>query len=209
MLQGFGPSYVGANMLVPQPYDPQWTKIDDGIFNAYPPPPPGSTVSPNSTAGQIAQVIRRSGVPVPNGPVEWNNPTTAATLPITPSVSTNNPVLNGNRKRNFLAVQNASRAATSADVAPDLLVNFASRVIAGVAAIRLSPGVGLILDYIVPRDDIYVAWDLSAATGTYTQGGSITQGAHSPDGVPDWLAPAGGGGGGGVGFVGHESNPGL
>lgn len=188
----------GVSMLIPLAFEPEWTRINDGVFNDYPPPPPPPPrIDPASTAGQIAQVIRESvqGVPVPNGPVDWENPTTAATIPITALVNTNNPFVNGNKKRNLLIIQNSSEPNDpTTDVAPDLLVSFAARVLPTAGAIRLKPGVGLILDTIVPRDDVYVMWQ--GGTGTFTTEGTLTQGSHSPNGPAPGLraAPAFGAG---------------
>jgi len=163
---------TGANMLVPQPFDPNWTGLGEN-FNDYPPPPP-----PGVTDAQaIGNAAPGAGIPVPFGPVVWNNPTDAIGIPLNGGTPANIPVLAANKKRNLLLVQNNSTA-TSPDVAPDLYVEFGR--VAGLYSLKLQPGIGVIFDVVCPRSQIYVAF-LNGSGATATPIGVIVQGSHSPD----------------------------
>ena len=163
---------TGANMLVPQPYDPAWTGIGE-TFNDYPPPPPPGVADAQS----IANAVPGPGVPVPFGPVEWNNPTDAVGIPLNAGSPSQVPVLAANKKRNLLVVQNNSTA-TSPDVAPDLYVEFGRQ--ANRYSLKLAPGIGVVFDVICPRSQIYVAF-LNGSGASATPIGVVVQGSHTPD----------------------------
>jgi len=170
-----------ACMLIPEPYDPSWTALNDGVFNDYPPPPPPppAAAPSGSVAAQIAGAITQSMPPVavPNGTALWKNPTVATGIPLSPANS--GLVLPANIKRNLLIIQNTSVAAAGAgNTAPTLYVNFGAAATAA-SALAFTAGQGIVLDYIVPRNEIYVLF--AGGSGTFTASGVIQQGSHTLD----------------------------
>jgi len=190
---------TGANMLVPMPYDPAWTGLGE-TFNDNPPPPPPGVADRQA----LANAAPGDGIPVPFGPVVWNNPTDAIGIPLNAGTPAAVPVLAANKKRNLLLVQNNSTA-TSPDVAPNLYVEFGRQ--ANRYSLKLQPGIGVIFDVICPRSQIYVAF-LDGSGATATPIGVIVQASHSPDQDLQQMSARFGGGAGQTGGTADEAGSG-
>ena len=138
----------GINMLMPSPYDDVWTRLDDGVFNAYP--------------GRLGDETQSTG---------YQNPNRSATIPIGPQTKSNIALVSINPKRVSIIMQNNSTA-VSPDAAPTMYFNFGAQAQVGIG-IGLAPGVGLVLDNNVQADSLYVTIGPSINTG----GSVVTQGA--------------------------------
>jgi hypothetical protein len=144
-----GPVRGGINMLMPSPYDDEWTQLDDGIFNAYP--------------GILGQET--------SGATGYINPNRSATIPIGPLTVPYVALVGINPKRVSILMQNNSTA-VSPDAAPTMYFNFGAQAQVGIG-IGLAPGVGLVLDNNVQADSLYVTFGPVINTG----GSVVTQGA--------------------------------
>ncbi len=136
-----GPKRAGANMLMPSPYDAEWTQLDDGIFNAY----PGALGDDGTSA------------------TGYINPNRSATIPIGPGSVPFKSLVSINPKRVSIIMQNNSTA-VSPDVAPIMYFNFGAQAQIGIG-IGLAPGVGLVLDNNVQADALYVTFGPQVNTG--------------------------------------------
>jgi hypothetical protein len=143
-----GPRLGGINMLMPSAYDPEWTSLEDGIFNSY--------------QGRLGQ---GGG---------YQNPNRSATIPITPTTSPVNALCTANPKRTSILMQNNSTA-TSPDVAPTMYFNFGAQAQVGIG-IGLQPGVGLVLDNNVQADALYITLGPSVnGNGTVVVQGAVLE----------------------------------
>jgi hypothetical protein len=147
-----GPKRGGYNMLMPSPYDPEWTQLGDGVFNDYPAPLPEETPAQKAARG-------------------YRNRNRSATIPIGPNTQSNKALVGLNEKRTSILMQNNSTA-TSPDAAPTMYFNFGAQAVIG-TCIGLAPGVGLVLDINVQADALYVTLGPSVNTG----GSVVIQGA--------------------------------
>lgn len=137
-----GPVRAGPNMLLPSPYDEEWTALNDGVFNAY--------------QGSIGGSLTATG--------GYQNPNRSATIPIGPNTQPNIALVAANPKRVSILMQNNSTATTAGDVAPTLYFNFGAQAQVGIG-IGLAPGVGLVLDNNVQADSLYVTEGPMVNTG--------------------------------------------
>jgi hypothetical protein len=146
-----GPKRGGFNMLMPLAYDPEWTQLDDGVFNAY--------------QGSIGGTQTATG--------GYVNPNRSATIPIGPSTQSNQALVAANPKRVSILMQNNSTTdPTTSDIAPTMYFNFGATANVGIG-IGLAPGVGLVLDNNVQADSLYVTLGPSVNTA----GSVVIQGA--------------------------------
>jgi hypothetical protein len=96
----------------------------------------------------------------------WSNPDTFAQVGINAATSTSVPVLSGNNQRRSLIIQNNSTAVFP-DTTPVMYIGFNAVAQVGVS-LGLSAGLGILFDYRVPRDSIYITF------GTFVNGGGTT-----------------------------------
>src|SRR2546429_5673183 len=96
---------TGVSMLIPQAYEPGWTRLGDGTFNAYPPqgssPQDGTFQSEIDSDATFAQHI----------PIPFN------------SLVAQTAIVAANSRRGFLLIQNNSNGAAG-DVLPNLYVTY-------------------------------------------------------------------------------------
>jgi hypothetical protein len=138
----------GINMLMPQPWDEEWTSLDDGVFNTY--------------QGRLGQA---------GG---YQNPNRSATVPIGPNTSQSAALVTSNPKRTSILMQNNSTA-VAPDVAPTFYMNFGAQAQVGIG-IGLQPGVGLVLDNNVQADSLYITIGPSVNTnGTVVIQGAVLE----------------------------------
>jgi len=123
---------------------------------------------------------------------DWYNPTTFSTVAIIADLIGGSgniggvginvvatPALQLNYKRNCLIVQNNS-SATTPDTAPTFYLDFNKQPVIG-GSLALPPGLGLLFDYVVPRDALYIVYGaFSNAGSTVIITGAIVQGTYSP-----------------------------
>jgi len=154
------PMATGVNMLIPQAYEPAWTRLDDGNFNDYPP-----------EAGGIGPAVPPSALGVAGGQYDT---TYGQLVPVPGNVLTQTAVLGATSKRGWLLIQNNST--TAGGTAPNLYVAFDGPVSAATPGLflTLAPGAGILLDRRVPNNAIYVLY--AGGAGTFTAQGVIGQG---------------------------------
>ena len=163
-LRSSSPMSTGLSMLVPAPYDPSWTRIDDGTFNDYPPgadglpyvSDPGVTPSP---AGILPDASFAVSVPIPAG-----TPINAALVP-------------ANLRRTFLLIQNNSTATGAGNTAPNLYIAYdgpVSTTLPNGLNLTIPPGQGVIFDRRCPANAIYVLY--AGGAGTFVAQGVLHQG---------------------------------
>jgi hypothetical protein len=154
---------TGVSMLIPQPYEAFWTRIDDGVFNAYPPQgsAPMDGVPPCSVVCYDA--VFTQSIPIP----------------FTTTVS-QTALVAANSRRAWLLIQNNSAIGAAGDVLPNLYVTYDGPVPAPtVLALTILPGSGLVLDRKVPLNAIYIRWGTFTNTsGTAVAGGVLHQGLY-------------------------------
>jgi hypothetical protein len=158
--------------LIPNASDVAWTDAET-VFDP--------TLSPGADTGyqNAADAVNAQGgaggalgafPSEPNAPGDrdWSNPTSATPTPIT--ASSGGVLLGPNPKRNLLIIQN-----NSASGGATFWVSFNFPAVPG-QCIGLAPGQALVLDYIVPRDTVYLT--ITGAAGA-TQG-TVIEGSYSP-----------------------------
>jgi hypothetical protein len=147
----------GVNFLLPGPYDPQWTRLDDGIFNAYPPTRiddiPCPVPCPDAVFTQV--------IPIPF-------------TTIVPQVA----LVAANPRRATLLIQNNSAIGAAGDVLPNLYVTYDGPVSTPLQLnLTILPGSGIVLDRRVANNAIYIRWGTFTNTsGTAVAGGVLHQG---------------------------------
>ena len=134
-----------------------WTRLDDGVFNAYPP-------------------TQRIPVPCPI-PCPDAIFTQSIAIPFTtivPQVA----VVGANARRATLLIQNNSAIGAAGDVLPNLYVTFDGPVPTPLQLnLTILPGSGIVLDRRVPINSIYIRWGTFTNTsGTAVAGGVLWQG---------------------------------
>jgi hypothetical protein len=176
--------------LIPQAYEAEWTAVNEGVFNDG----PGGGGYGNA-GGSIADPTQAA--PVPPVPTPgYKNPCTSTTIPI--NAGFNGPLLIANPRRSLLLLQNNSFATAVGDVPPVLWFAFGRPAVPGqcqgLAAATVANGIGegLVLDFKVPRDTLYVVFGPSSNGGGTVQAlGSVTEGIDDLD--QDYLGPSRGG----------------
>lgn len=194
--------------LEPLAFDVPWTRTDLLFANSWPPELLGAPVTPANAAmlsalgasgGGILQTGYTGSLTQPNG--AGGDPIVQALqaqakqyvsngtrIPIPSNFS--GQVVSASTNRNFLLLQNNSQPATSADVAPNLIVNLDGPVGSdSTLYLNLAPGQGIIFDQRVMNNAIYVAW--GTGTGSFTQGGVCLTGYASATDMPT-TAPSSG-----------------
>jgi hypothetical protein len=162
-------TYIDQEWLIPQPFEPQWTDLDDGVI-----------LNDNPSAWlQSQNDALPLQAPFGDGGSAWENPCSAHTIPISANSGGVLAVLTQNLKRNLLVIQNNSTA-TSPDAAPVFYVGFGQIAQVG-QGLGLPPGVGIVLDIICPRDAVYLTIGPAVNTG----GSVITQGVVIEGGLSD------------------------
>lgn len=154
------PMMTGVSMLVPQAYEPSWTRVDDGVFNDYPPEAGGITPAPPATS--LSQIVYDT--------------TFGQIVPIPANVLLTVAILPANSKRGFLLLQNNSTAAAGG-TAPTLYVAFdgpVSNTLPVGLNLAIPPGTGILFDRRVPSNAIFVAY--AGGAGTFTAQGVAGQG---------------------------------
>lgn len=155
--------YAGPSFLIPQAYDPSWTRLDDGNFNDYPAGVQGvpslldAATSP-SPGGLIPDAVFYQTVPIPG-----NTPASAAVLP-------------ANLRRVSLLIQNNSTPGTGG-VAPNLYVAYDGPVSPSLPNglnLTIAPGAGILFDRRPPANAIYILY--ANGTAPFTAQGVIQQG---------------------------------
>jgi hypothetical protein len=145
----------GANFLLPQAYDLSWTKLGDGVFNAYPPqaPQPADGILPDAVFTQV--------IPIPYNAIVAQTAVVAA-----------------NARRAWILIQNNSAIGAAGDVLPNLYVTYDGPVSAPFNLnLTIAPGSGIVLDRRPPLNAIYVRWGTFTNTsGTAVAGGVMMQG---------------------------------
>jgi hypothetical protein len=149
----------GVNFLLPGPYDPQWTRIDDGVFNAYPP---------------TLAIPVPCPVPCPDAVF-----TQAIAIPFT-TVASQVALVGANARRATLLIQNNSAIGAAGDVLPNLYVTYDGPVPTPLQLnLTILPGSGIVLDRKVALNAIYVRWGTFTNTsGLAVAGGVLHQGLY-------------------------------
>jgi hypothetical protein len=141
-------------MLIPQAYEPGWTRLDDGIFNEVP----------------------FADVPRPASQINNVNAVSTTTTAITAATSSVRALMVANAKRRLLVIQNNSNATTAGDVPPTFFIAFGQQAAVGVG-LGLPPGVGIVLDYACPIDSVYITiGPFSNAGGSVVIQGAAVEG---------------------------------
>lgn len=167
-----GPVRGGFNMLMPSPYDPEWTGLQE-VFNDYPPAPPGI---PPAIAAALTQ---------------GSNNRHSVTVPIAFGQSSTSSILPANAKRKALLLQNNSTA-VSPDVAPTFYFNFNTQAVAGFSIALPPGGQGLNLDCNVSADSLYVTIGPFVNTGdSVVIQGCVLETAEGPQPNQPFIGPAG------------------
>lgn len=178
-----GPNGGPGSALYPYSENLQYGADGNGQISS--PPPVGSSSIPNQAG---------TGFNAPNGESDrdWYNPTTFSTVQLIATLGTtggnigsvvaNNiplPVLQLNYQRNCLIIQNQSTA-TAPDTTPIFYVDF-NKQPSLLGSLALPAGLGILFDYICPRDAVFISF------GPFTDGGSTTviagmvvQGTYAP-----------------------------
>jgi len=151
-----------------------------GASSAFDPPPIGeSAVAPVATPpGMFLPTPVPFGKVDPAAQLQWNNPTTAALVPINAGTSAQIPVLSLNYQRNLLIIQNNSTA-TPPDTTPVFYVSFNAAVPAPGFGLALAAGIGIVFDIICPRDSVFVS-QVGGGGGTLVVAGVVVQGTYAP-----------------------------
>lgn len=162
---------------------------------------PGSPLGPYTELGQVynpqsaptgpgqSAALAAGGASTPLGAsgVDWNNPTTYSTIPITGAnvfttvVGGVPAILTGNAKRNSLIIQNQCTA-TAPDTAPTFYIDFNHQPLVG-GSLAIPPGFGFFWSAsdCPPRDSIYISAGPFTNTGnTVFIGGCCIQGTYVP-----------------------------
>jgi hypothetical protein len=149
----------GVNFLMPGPYDPAWTRINDGVFNAYPPQPAIPVPCP---------------VPCPDAVF-----TQAIAIPFSTIVS-QVALVGANPRRATLLIQNNSAIGAAGDVLPNLYVSYDGPPSGPLQQnLTILPGSGIVLDRKVASNAIYIRWGTFTNTsGTAVAGGVLHQGLY-------------------------------
>lgn len=150
----------GVNFLMPGPHDPQWTRLDDGTFNAYPPQPAADAV--------------------PCPPL-CNDALFYQTIPIPfTTIVAQTALVVANARRGALIIQNNSAIGAAGDVLPNLYVTYDGPVPTPTQlTLTILPGSGIVLDRRVPLNAIYIRWGTFTNTsGTAVAGGVLQQGLY-------------------------------
>lgn len=163
MRRAGSPMNTGLSMLIPQAYDACWTRIDDGVFNDYPPLASSDTDGVLSAASSAAE----------------SDATFGQAIPIPFTVSTQNALIAANSRRGFLLIQNNS-GGQSGDTLPNLYVTFDGPVATSSPIAQnlvIAPGAGIVFDRRPPGNAIYVKWGTFTNTsGLAVAGGVLWQG---------------------------------
>jgi hypothetical protein len=153
---------TGVSMLIPQAYEPFWTRLDDGTFNDYPP----QSTSP------------LDGVLSGNTQID-SDATFAQYIPIPfTTIVSQSALVAANARRGFLLIQNNSAIGAAGDVLPNLYVSYDGPVSAPLQLnLTIAPGSGIVLDRRPPGNAIYIRWGTFTNTsGTAVAGGVLHQG---------------------------------
>lgn len=168
--------------LIPSPYDPEWTAVNQGVYNDG----PGGGGYGNA-GGSIADPTVAPPLPAPPPP-GYQNPCASSTIPITSVAgSTGSPLLVANPRRNLLILQNNSFAAVPGDTPPVLWFSFGRPAVVGqcqglaAATVPFGIGEGIVLDVVVPRDSLYIAFGPSSGLSVIILG-SVTEGIYQLEG---------------------------
>ena len=168
-----GIPWAGMNaysMLIPDPWEVAWTRLD-AVFNGYAAPIVGAATQSFSPETQ-AILAALAGFLQISRQVSFTNP-----VPITANTASGTALLNQNLKRKLLVIQNNSTAVTTGDIAPTFYVGFGQQPSIGLS-LALPPGVGIVLDISCPTDAIYVAQAGEVNTsGSVTVQGVVQEGA--------------------------------
>ncbi len=121
-----------GKVLLPNAYDPVWTQLGRGAFNARPLP----------TQQNVRQFVNK---------LRMTN-----SVPIGSTTVSSAALVGANEQRALLILQNNSTA-TAPDSAPTFFFGFGTQPQIGYD-LALPPGVGIVLDVRVPADAIYVGF---------------------------------------------------
>lgn len=146
---------MGRCLIPNTGYDPSWTQLGRGAFNARPLPGPG--------VRQFVNKLRMTN----SVPIGSTTVVTAA-------------LIGANEQRSLLILQNNSTATVAGDSAPTFFFGFGTQPQVGYS-LALPPGVGIVLDVRVPADAIYVAFGAFVNAG----GSVRIQGVAAEGGVTD------------------------
>lgn len=149
-------AYGGPAWLMPDPWDWDWTSLNDGV------------VLNDNPAAWSNEALSA-----------WTNPCTTHSIPINAGAGGVLAILTQNLQRNLLTIQNNSTA-TAPDEAPVFYISFGQLAQQG-QGLGLPPGVGIVLDYSCPRDAVYLTIGPSVNTDdTVDIQGVVVEGAYSP-----------------------------
>lgn len=174
--------------LIPSPYDPDWTPLNQGVYNDGPGGGGYGNAGGSVAAALPAPPVPSSNIPIaaspgPNGMVPWVNPVSGYGFPF----SSAQCVLTKNPNRAGLILQNLSTGLTAADVGSTLYYSFGRPAVVGQSlglapGVLGGPGIALVLDYVCPADSLYVAFGPAVGAGTTV--GAVEEMAHSPQPSP-------------------------
>lgn len=155
----------GISMLIPTPYDPIWTRINDGVFNAYPPQGGGENLGPNTDGNLTQQTVEADATFGQVVPIPFTT--------IVPQTA----LIAANARRGFLLIQNNS-SGQAGDTLPNLYITYDGPVPTPVQLnLTIAPGSGIVFDRRPPGNAIYYRWGtFTNSSGNAVAGGVLHQG---------------------------------
>lgn len=176
--------------LIPSPYDPEWTGVNAGVYNDG----PGGAGYGNAGGSVADPAAVAAPLPAPTD-TGYQNPCTSQTIPIN-AAAAGSPILIANKRRSLLILQNNSYG-VAPDVGPVLWFAFGRPAVPGecqglaASTVQFGIGEGIVLDYKVPRDSLYIAFGPSVnGGGTVAVLGAVTEGIDDADNQP-YIIPSG------------------